>query len=314
MSNPSETPQTQSPSLPYRPMVVTISVIILGLAAIPCGCVFIAPIANTGLEKSVRWVLALFLYLLAVGSMGVVAWGLWNMKNWARRATIGLAVIGFLYSSIILFTDPKMAEAYSMNPAVGVLLMLVGLGIRGGVAWAIINWYLKNEKYFLNNGIPQPDRKSVEEDKRVSTQVRAFLRAGIVGTVTGVVLICSIIVGSLLYFGPALFNTATPGPGETPITYLKINEGDWKCYPGDSGHVVFDGYVENTGPYTIWNVVVRGALFDKSGRVTSSNTGYTDVLVMSPHSKRHFEVQTYNEDPRNTTSCSVEVVEGSFHR
>ena len=144
--------------------------------------------------------------------------------------------------------------------------------------------------------------------------MRGFLRTVVVGLVTGAIFICLIIGVSLWYFGPVLFNTAKPGPGENPMTYLKINEGDWKCYPGDGGQYVFDGYVENTGPYNIWNVVIRGVLLDKSGRETSSNTGYIDGRVAFPHSKTHFEVQTYNEDPLNFNSCKVALVEGRFNR
>ena len=165
-----------------------------------------------------------------------------------------------------------------------------------------------------NTSRPESQKIPAQNEPRPKNPARGFLRALIVGTATGIILICLIVGGMIWYFWPAIFPAATPGAGENPMTYLVINQGDWKCYPDNSGQYIFEGNVLNTGPYNIWDVVVRGALLDRSGTETSSNTGYTDVRVVFPHSKNHFKVETYNEDPQNSVACNVAVVNGHFLR
>jgi hypothetical protein len=148
----------------------------------------------------------------------------------------------------------------------------------------------------------QPDEKELR---------KRWIRYIIVVLLIGPLVICLLAGGLMLYYSPTLFNTAKPSAGDSPMNYLIINQGDWKCYPDNSGSIVFEGNVQNTSPYNIWNIVVGVALVNNSGVETSSNTGYADRVV-GPNSEAHFQVVTYNENPSESYTCKVKVVSGSF--
>lgn len=148
----------------------------------------------------------------------------------------------------------------------------------------------------------QPDEKELR---------KRWIRYIIVVSLIGPLVICLLAAGFMLYYGPILFNTAKPSAGDSPMNYLVINQGDWKCYPDNTGSVVFEGNVQNTGPYNIWDTVVGVSLVNSSGEETSSNTGYADRAV-GPNSKAHFKVVTYNENPSESYTCKIKVVSGIF--
>jgi len=142
---------------------------------------------------------------------------------------------------------------------------------------------------------------------------KRWIRYIIVVLLIGPLVICVLVAGIILYYSPIIFNTAKPSTGDNPMNYLVINQGDWKCYPDNTGSIVFDGNVQNTGPYNIWDIVVGVSLVDNSGVEISSNTGYADRVV-GPKSKAHFQVVTYDENPSESYTCQVKVVSGNFHK
>src|SRR5438132_1427249 len=62
---------------------------------------------------------------------GLIGWGLWNLKNWARITAIVFAVLGMLGGATGL-----MWALMHFNP-----VLLTGAIVRAGIA-ALIFWYL----------------------------------------------------------------------------------------------------------------------------------------------------------------------------
>lgn len=102
-----------------------------------------------GMEGVSRFALAAF-YLLTAGISGVMAWGLWAVKPWARMAQIVLAGLGIILTcpfvvasvSIILYmlrpaAKARFAGSPADEPKETMFAVLVGIGVVVGVIGAI---------------------------------------------------------------------------------------------------------------------------------------------------------------------------------
>lgn len=83
--------------------------------------------------SSIVWILT----LAWAGFELWTAWGLWNMKEIARKSFIAILII----SALILLFNPS---GLSIFGGASIIVLLVGLGLR----CYFIYWYLDNEQIF----------------------------------------------------------------------------------------------------------------------------------------------------------------------
>jgi hypothetical protein len=83
-------------------------------------------------------VLAITLMFVIIGIMLFLAWGLWQLKNWARIGLIVIIVLNFI------LTIPDLVSAMPDNLGIGVAALIVAAIFRG----AIIYWLAANGRYF----------------------------------------------------------------------------------------------------------------------------------------------------------------------
>jgi uncharacterized protein YacL len=122
-----------------RPWMVKIAVMMLvgsSLSAFLRAC---SDMTNTQDQNNPLVALVIALPLLLLGGFeGFVAWGMWDLKEWAQKgfiAVVAINTIGFLCGLSPMFTE---------NPATAGTAAIFGLIIRGG----FIYWFLDNEQYF----------------------------------------------------------------------------------------------------------------------------------------------------------------------
>lgn len=106
-------PQAVTANPSARPLTVTMLSILWGLN-IPLSLLSAVGALFAG-EGMLRFLLAAF-FLLLIGISGVMGWGLWTVKSWARMAQLVLAGLGILTCS---FAIPSVAIiVYLLRPAV----------------------------------------------------------------------------------------------------------------------------------------------------------------------------------------------------
>jgi hypothetical protein len=136
-----------APSL--RGLTVTILAVLWGLNA---PLALLGAIGSLlGMEGVWRFVLAAF-YLVTAGISGVMAWGLWSVKPWARMAQVVLSAVGILVpfscpfvislvSTIFYMLRPAAKARFAGSPAEEpketMFAVLVGIGVILGVIGAI---------------------------------------------------------------------------------------------------------------------------------------------------------------------------------
>jgi len=123
-------------------MTVTILAILWGLT-VPLSLLAAIGSVCAG-EGILRFVMAAF-YLLLAGISGVMGWGLWSVKPWARMAQIVLAGLGIIVTcpfvvacvSIIVYllrpaAKARFAGTPQVEPRETLFAVLVGVGVLLG--------------------------------------------------------------------------------------------------------------------------------------------------------------------------------------
>jgi hypothetical protein len=140
-------PQAITPAAPSsRGLTVTMLAILWGLN-VPLSLLSVVGSIFAG-EGILRFVLAAF-FLLLTGISGVMGWGLWAVKSWARMAQLVLAGLGILtctfaipsIATIVYLLRPAVKARFAGEPQVEPREMLftivIGLGVLlGGIAGA----------------------------------------------------------------------------------------------------------------------------------------------------------------------------------
>jgi hypothetical protein len=145
-SAPSPKPPTVPASASGRPLTVTILAILWGVS-IPLYLLSALGVLFADLG-GMRFALAA-LYLVLTGISGVMGWGLWALKPWARMAQIVIAALGILTCSfaiasigtIVYLIRPAAKATFSgtreVDPKETVFAIVVGVGVLlGAVAGA----------------------------------------------------------------------------------------------------------------------------------------------------------------------------------
>ena len=107
-------------------------VMILGMSFFAAALAHAANIGSggAGIIAGLGVALAIFMFIGAAIS-GLIGWGLWNLKNWARITAMVFAVLGMLGAAAGLMFSLMHFSPFFMTTAI----------VRGGLA-ALIFWYL----------------------------------------------------------------------------------------------------------------------------------------------------------------------------
>ena len=131
---PASSPATAAAS--HRPGCVTAYALLQGIGGlliIIAGLVLMSDLGGGGGAL-------MFLFMLALGGLGfAVAWGLWNMKNWARLVVVAFTSLGVIGNVI------SMCATFSSGDGGATIIgVLVGIGIGGYIAY----WFYDNKSLF----------------------------------------------------------------------------------------------------------------------------------------------------------------------
>lgn len=136
MQNKNSLPQENASVAPApkaltRPWMATIAILLL-IGAIAKDLVgMCARVEETTLPL-------VFIGLLYDAFQGYVAWGLWQMKEFARKGMIAIVAIDALSLVVRLAADAEF------NPAMVLFAIALGLALRG----AFIYWFMNNPQLF----------------------------------------------------------------------------------------------------------------------------------------------------------------------
>lgn len=114
-----------------RPLMVVIAILLLVGAILKDLVGMCASVEETTLPL-------VFIGLLYDAFQGYVAWGLWQMKEFARKGMIAIVAIDALSLVVRLATDAEF------NPAMVLFAIALGLVLRG----AFIYWFMNNPQLF----------------------------------------------------------------------------------------------------------------------------------------------------------------------
>jgi hypothetical protein len=136
MQNENSRPQENASAAPVpnalaRPWLVTIAIFLIVGAILKDLVGMCASVEETTLPL-------VFIGLLYDAFQGYVAWGLWQMKEFARKGLIAIVAIDAL--SLVV----KLAADAEFNPAVVLFAIALGLILRG----AFIFWFMNNPQLF----------------------------------------------------------------------------------------------------------------------------------------------------------------------
>ncbi len=263
---------------PRRPGMVTALALLVALDAIAEGCGGLTDAIKSS-NSLVGGVTAIFMLVL-IAVVLALAWGLWQMKNWACVGVIIVIIISFLLSIPQFITDT------SENPGLLFFVILLALVFHG----AIIYWLAVNGKYF-NNAVKQVVITGNEATPAVgdagSGMAMAIANAGgsggisrktIIGLIAGVsliVIIACVVIGYFIYMNTRPIATQTMTFGSSAVEQGALNEPHVIGVDGNGNTVVGD----------LKDGQVR--TFDSSGKVISSfsipkgTAGYTYILGMA---------------------------------
>ena len=80
-----------------------------------------------------------YVALLALGC-GIIAFGLWEMQNWARLITIGLSGLGFIRTGFVLLMHTVFAEAVPRRgSSMLVWFLVVNMAVNGLIVWYLMS-------------------------------------------------------------------------------------------------------------------------------------------------------------------------------
>lgn len=93
---------------------------------------------------------------------------------------------------------------------------------------------------------------------------------------------------------------------------VQTTKDDFNCNHDSIGNVVFEGKVKNiSNEYDLVFVELRATVYNSSGEVVNTNTGFIDSDILYANSTSTFRV--YVDDPGdNGTQCKVVVEDASF--
>ena len=278
MNTSSTSPSTSGNNPPRRPGMVTGLAILIALDAIAEGCGGLASAVKSS-NSLVGGVTAIFMSVLIV-AMFVLAWGLWQLKNWARIGVIIVIVIGFLLSIPQFITDT------SNIPGLLIIVIPLALLFRG----AIIYWLAVNGKYFnsaATQGVINGNNTTPAVGDAGSGMAMAMANAGgsggisrktIIGLIAGVsliVIIACVVIGYFIYMNTRPIATQIMTFGSSAADQGALNESDVIGVDG-SGNIVVGDLKDG-----------RVRTFDPSGKVISSFTvpkgtaGFTYIIGMA---------------------------------
>src|SRR5271157_5488950 len=157
MNASSTSPSTSGNKPPRRPGLVNALAILVALEAVGQGVSGLTSAVNGG-SGALGGIIALLTFIF-MGILLGLAWGLWQLKNWARIGLMVVIVIDFL------LTLPQLLSFSPDNAGLTILIVVLALAFRG----AIIYWLAANGKYFgtasnvggsapgVINSLPNPD-------------------------------------------------------------------------------------------------------------------------------------------------------------
>src|SRR5271157_997265 len=157
MNASSTSPSTSGNKPPRRPGLVNALAILVALEAVGQGVSGLTSAVNGG-SGALGGIIALLTFIF-MGILLGLAWGLWQLKNWARIGLMVVIVIDFL------LTLPQLLSFSPDNAGLTILIVVLALAFRG----AIIYWLAANGKYFgtasnvggsargVFNSLPNPD-------------------------------------------------------------------------------------------------------------------------------------------------------------
>jgi hypothetical protein len=261
-----------------RPGMVTALAVLVALDAIAEGCGGLANAMKSG--NSLAGGITVLFLLVLIAVMLALAWGLWQMKNWARIGAMIVIVINFLLSV------PQAMADFSDNPDLVILVILLALFFRG----AIIYWLAANGKYFNNpatQGVITGNETPLPVGDAGSGMVMATANAGgrggishrtMIGLAAGIgsiAILAFAAMGYLLYVSTRPIATKTMAFGSSGTGQGMFSEPDVIGVDG-SGNIVVGDFKDG-----------RVQTFDPQGKFLSSFTvpkgsgGYTDILDMA---------------------------------
>lgn len=96
--------------------------------------------------------------------------------------------------------------------------------------------------------------------------------------------------------------------------FVKTSKEDWDCSHDSIGNMIIEGKVKNTSSvYDLRFVELRATIYDDSGQVVNTNTGYIDSDILVANASSTFKI--YVDDPGNKANrCKVEVEDASFKK
>ena len=263
---------------PRRPGMVTALALLVALDAIGEGCGGLANAVKSS-NGLVGEVTAIFMLVL-IAVMLALAWGLWQMKNWAR---VGVNIVIIIS---ILLSIPQFIADTSEIPGLLILVLLLALVFRG----AIIYWLAVNGKYFRNaatQGVITGNEPTPAAGDSGSGMAMAMANAGgsggisrktTIGLAAGIGLIAisaCVAIGYLIYINTRPIATQTLAFGSSGTGQGMFNEPEVIGVDG-SGNIVVGDFKDG-----------RVQTFDHTGKflslfnVPKGSGGYTDIMGMA---------------------------------
>lgn len=190
MSTSQESPEVKTAPALHRPGMVTLFAFLIAISAIPMGCAAGGVPLYLGANRAVSLVLLLILCPLVTGFYGVVAWGLWNLKNWSRYGLTAIIIFAFLLNLITVVND----DNFTKDPGFTVMALLLFVAIRA----AVIYWFLNNGKYFQGGGTLKLSRSEI---KSIDIRNRQMIRMIVVSSLVGVITIVCLTMGYIIVTG-----------------------------------------------------------------------------------------------------------------
>lgn len=151
--------------------------------------------------------------------------------------------------------------------------------------------------------------------KEVPTQPKKKSNAGVILIV--VIAVVCLFLWAIAQSGskssPSSSNNSSPNTVYAK-DFVKTTKDDWDCSHDSIGNMIIEGKVKNTSSiYDLQFVELRATIYDDSGQIVNTNTGYIDSDILSANASSTFKI--YVDDPSNkATRCKVEVEDAYFKK
>lgn len=169
---------------PKRPWFVVVLAVITVLSSFTSG-LGVPGLFWDSASGPTKLILVAVLCPLTMGGMWYVAWGLWNMKHWARVVFSILVIVTF-FSNL-----SGVSFQFEQNPGITTVVLILAAAFR-----VAIIYYLMTSKEYVE--IKGNDAKLSFDSIKTAMKQNTFLRVFIMGNLVGAVFLTLLVCGVLI--------------------------------------------------------------------------------------------------------------------